>query len=47
MPADLLIHNAKVATNGVPYFVEAIAIGQRTPKDTEPLWGSGCECYAF
>ncbi len=26
MPADILIHNAKVATNGVPSFVEAIAI---------------------
>jgi predicted amidohydrolase YtcJ len=26
MPADILIHNAKVATNGVPSFVEAIAM---------------------
>src|SRR3984893_2804605 len=27
MPADLVLHNAKVATNGVPSFVEAVAIG--------------------
>ena len=26
MPADLILHNAKIATNGVPSFVEAIAI---------------------
>jgi predicted amidohydrolase YtcJ len=26
MPADIVLHNAKVATNGVPSFVEAIAI---------------------
>jgi predicted amidohydrolase YtcJ len=26
MPADTIIHNAKIATNGVPSFVEAIAI---------------------
>jgi predicted amidohydrolase YtcJ len=27
MPADIVIHNAKIATNSVPPFVEAIAIG--------------------
>lgn len=26
MPADIILHNAKIATNGVPAFVEAIAI---------------------
>src|SRR3984885_9957346 len=26
MPADTIIHNAKIATNGVPSFVEAISI---------------------
>ena len=26
MPADIILHNAKIATNGVPSFVEAIAI---------------------
>src|SRR2546428_422185 len=26
MPADIVLHNAKIATNGVPSFVEAIAI---------------------
>jgi predicted amidohydrolase YtcJ len=26
MPADIVLHNAKVATNGVPSFVEAVAI---------------------
>ena len=26
MPADLILHNANIATNGVPAFVEAIAI---------------------
>ena len=26
MPAELILHNAKIATNGVPSFVEAIAI---------------------
>ena len=26
MPADLILHNAKIATNGVPSFVEAVAI---------------------
>jgi predicted amidohydrolase YtcJ len=28
MPAETIIHNAKIATNGVPSFVEAIAIGR-------------------
>ena len=27
MSAELILHNAKIATNGVPSFVEAIAIG--------------------
>jgi predicted amidohydrolase YtcJ len=27
MPAETIIHNAKIATNGVPSFVEAVAIG--------------------
>jgi predicted amidohydrolase YtcJ len=27
MPAERIIHNAKIATNGVPSFVEAVAIG--------------------
>jgi predicted amidohydrolase YtcJ len=27
MPAELILHNAKIATNGVPAFVEAVAIG--------------------
>src|SRR5213082_3224309 len=26
MPADVILHNAKVATNGVPSFVDAVAI---------------------
>ena len=26
MPADIMLHNAKIATNSVPAFVEAIAI---------------------
>src|SRR5207244_7378174 len=26
MPADLLLYNAKVATNGIPSFVEAVAV---------------------
>ena len=26
MPADVILHNAKIATNGVPSFVEAVAI---------------------
>lgn len=26
MPADIVLHNAKVATNGLPSFVEAIAL---------------------
>jgi predicted amidohydrolase YtcJ len=26
IPADMIVHNAKIATNGVPSFVEAIAI---------------------
>ena len=26
MFADLILHNAKIATNGIPSFVEAIAI---------------------
>ena len=26
MPAEIILHNAKIATNGVPAFVEAIAI---------------------
>ncbi len=26
MSAELILHNAKIATNGVPSFVEAIAI---------------------
>ena len=26
MPADIILHNARIATNGVPSFVEAIAI---------------------
>jgi predicted amidohydrolase YtcJ len=26
MPADLILYNSKIATNGVPSFVEAIAI---------------------
>ncbi len=26
MPADLILHNAKIATNSVPPFVEATAI---------------------
>src|SRR5580658_3952561 len=30
MPAETIIHNAKIATNGVPSFVEAIAIGRGT-----------------
>jgi predicted amidohydrolase YtcJ len=27
MPAELILHNTKIATNGVPSFVEAVAIG--------------------
>jgi hypothetical protein len=27
MPADIILHNAKIATNGVPAFVDALAIG--------------------
>jgi len=27
MSAETIIHNAKIATNGVPSFVEAVAIG--------------------
>src|SRR5262249_59305766 len=26
MPADIVLHNAKVATNGTPSFVEAVAV---------------------
>ena len=26
MPADVILHNAKIATNRVPSFVEAVAI---------------------
>ena len=26
MPADTILYNAKIATNGVPSFVEAVAI---------------------
>ena len=26
MPADIILHNAKIATNSVPSFVEAIAL---------------------
>src|SRR5260370_40145815 len=26
VPADVILHNAKIATNGVPSFVEAVAI---------------------
>ena len=26
MPTDIILHNAKIATNSVPSFVEAIAI---------------------
>jgi predicted amidohydrolase YtcJ len=28
MPADIVLHNAKIATIGVPSFVEALAIGE-------------------
>jgi predicted amidohydrolase YtcJ len=41
VPAELILHNAKIATNGMPSFVEAIAItaGSRvaTGKDEEIL----------
>jgi len=26
MPADTILHNARIATNGVPSFVEALAV---------------------
>ena len=26
MPADIILHNARIATNSVPSFVEAVAI---------------------
>jgi len=26
MPADTILYNARIATNGVPFFVEAVAI---------------------
>lgn len=39
MPANIILHNAKIATNGVPPFVEAIAI-----KDGKI---DACDCFAF
>ena len=38
MPADMLIHNAKVATNSVPSFVEAIALERRIKLCRSQLW---------
>ena len=37
MPADFILHNAKIATNGVPSFVEAVAIedGKIVPRGTD------------
>src|SRR5215472_13234079 len=29
MPADLILHNAKIATNTVPSFVDAVAVTDR------------------
>jgi predicted amidohydrolase YtcJ len=36
MPADIILHNAKVATNGVPAFVEAIVIKDGKIKAVGP-----------
>ena len=47
MPAETIIHNAKIATNGVPSFVEAVAIGNGkiigTGKNDEILRQRGPE----
>ena len=47
MSAEMIIHNAKIATNGVPSFVEAVAIGNgkiiATGKNDEILGQRGPE----
>lgn len=47
MSAETIIHNAKIATNGVPSFVEAVAIGNgkiiATGKNDEILRQRGLE----
>ena len=37
MPADIILHNAKIATNSVPSFVEAIAIKDGKIRPPVPM----------